>query len=138
MAVLDRRSGTSASTSTSRLAGIRDDLGFKAPCRVATTANITLSGLQTIDGVTVAAGDRVLVRSQTDTTLNGIWNASTGNWTRATDADSNSDLVHGTQVGVTNGTTLARSAWMLLFTDASLALGTTSLYFALIAASPTT
>ncbi|NDD85356.1 hypothetical protein EBZ38_13925, partial [bacterium] len=42
----------------------RSGLDVKASVRVATTANITLSGTQTIDGVSVIAGDRVLVKNQ--------------------------------------------------------------------------
>jgi len=51
-------------------------LSVKAPVIVATTANITLSGLQSIDGVTVAASDRVLVKNQTAPAENGIYVAS--------------------------------------------------------------
>ena len=57
----------------------------KAPCRVATTANISLSGLQTIDGVSLIEGDRVLVKNQTAGANNGIYDVSSGAWTRAID-----------------------------------------------------
>ena len=57
----------------------------KAHCRVATTANISLSGLQTIDGVSLIEGDRVLVKNQTAGANNGIYDVSSGAWTRATD-----------------------------------------------------
>lgn len=50
--------------------------------KLATLTNITLSGLQTIDGVALVAGDRVLVKDQTDKTQNGIWFASATAWTR--------------------------------------------------------
>lgn len=64
MTITDRRSGSaSASTASSRLGGLPEGLGFKAPCYLATTANITLSGVQTIDGVSATAGKRVLVKS---------------------------------------------------------------------------
>ena len=68
-------------------------LAFKNPALLATTANITLSGLQTIDGVTTAAGDRVLVKNQTNNPDNGIYNASSGVWTRTTDANTYNQLV---------------------------------------------
>src|SRR6185436_4728066 len=60
-----------------------------AACRVATTANINLAtgGLLTIDGVTVLAGDRVLVKDQTTSSQNGVYVAAAGAWTRATDMD---------------------------------------------------
>lgn len=70
--------------------------------RVATTGNITLSGLQTIDGVSVAAGDRVLVRSQSTAANNGVYIASASTWTRALDADSPEDVA-GKVVSVTAG-----------------------------------
>ena len=58
---------------------------IKAPCRVATTANISLSGLQTIDGVSLIEGDRVLVKNHAATPSRGVYNVSSGAWTRATD-----------------------------------------------------
>lgn len=61
------------STITDRLAGVTASLASKAPVRAATTANITLSGAQTIDAVAVVADDRVLVKNQTDGTENGIY-----------------------------------------------------------------
>jgi hypothetical protein len=76
---------------------------FKAPVLVATTANITLSGTQTIDGVAVVAGDRVLVRSQTASQDNGIYVVSAGAWTRATDANT-ALLCAGAEVTVNSGT----------------------------------
>jgi hypothetical protein len=87
------------------------DLAIKEPCRVATTGNITLSGLQAIDGVTVSAGDRVLVRAQTTATENGIYVAASGAWSRATDFDGAGEVTGGTQVFVTSGDAFADSAW---------------------------
>ena len=69
-------------------------LDAKASCRVGTTANITLSGTQTIDGVAVIAGDRVLVKDQTTTANNGIYVAAASTWARSTDADTWDELVH--------------------------------------------
>jgi len=89
---------------TNRLDGLASGAAIKVPCRVATTANITLSGLQTINGVTVIAGDRVLVKNQTDQTQNGIWVADTGDWDRSKDFDGNLDVVDGTIVTVNEGT----------------------------------
>ena len=57
----------------------------KLPCRAATTANITLSGTQTIDGITLVAGDRVLVKNQTAGANNGIYEVAAGAWARAYD-----------------------------------------------------
>ena len=69
-------------------------LDAKASCRVGTTANITLSGTQTIDGVAVIAGDRILVKDQTTTANNGIYVAAASTWARSTDADTWDELVH--------------------------------------------
>ena len=59
-------------------------ISWKAPAKAATTANITLSGPQTIDTVSVIAGDTVLVKNQTNTAENGIYTVQTGAWTYAT------------------------------------------------------
>lgn len=64
----------------------------KEVVKVATTGNITLSGLQTIDGVSLSSGDRVLVWQQTDQTENGIYVASGSSWNRAEDANVGSEL----------------------------------------------
>jgi hypothetical protein len=66
---------------------VAQGLGPKAACQCGTTANITLSGLQTIDGYTTLAGDRVLVKNQTLSQFNGIYIASTTTWSRAVDMD---------------------------------------------------
>ena len=58
---------------TDRATGLVGETGIKEPVRVATTANITLSGEQTIDGVAVVDGDRVLVKDQTTAANNGIY-----------------------------------------------------------------
>lgn len=108
-------------TTVDRLNGITDGVAVKAPCRVATTANITLSGEQTIDGVAVVAGNRVLVKDQTDTTTNGIYTASTGTWARAYDFDGTGDIVQGTQVFVASGTASENSTWRI--STASPAIG---------------
>lgn len=87
------------------------DLAIKEPVRVATTGNITLSGLQTIDGVALSANDRVLVRAQSTATQNGLYTAASGSWTRATDFDGAGEVTGGTQVYVQEGSTLGDIAW---------------------------
>lgn len=112
---------------------------FKDAVRCATTANITLSGLQTIDGITVVAGDRVLVKDQTTTTQNGIYVAASGAWTRATDADNatvNTEVKTGMSVLISEGTTLADQQWSLT-TNGSITIGTTGLTFAKTGAGTT-
>lgn len=87
-----------------RITGLGASAAIKAPCRVATTANLTeLVGLLAVDGITLADLDRVLVKSQTDQADNGIYIASTGAWTRARDCADSRDLVNGCRVYVTSG-----------------------------------
>lgn len=59
-------------------------ISWKAPAKAATTTNITLSGPQTIDTVSVVAGDTVLVKDQSNPAQNGIYTVQTGAWTYAT------------------------------------------------------
>lgn len=92
--------------------GIATGLDSHTACRVATTANLAaLSGLLTIDGVTVIANDRVLVKDQTTNTQNGIYVAAAGAWTRATDADAVSELRQGSYVFVNEGTVNQKTGW---------------------------
>lgn len=72
---------------------VAQGLDVKASVVAATTANITLSAPQTIDGISVIAGDRVLVKNQTTASANGIYVVAAGAWTRATDADSWAELI---------------------------------------------
>lgn len=87
-------------TTTDRFSGVTGDLAYKAPCRVAAISNVTLAGLQTIEGVALADGDRVLVTAQSDATENGIYIVSSGFWRRSKDFDGHNDAVRGTQVYV--------------------------------------
>lgn len=103
-------------------------LDVKPSVRAATTANITLSGTQTIDGVACIAGNRVLVKNQTTGSQNGIYVVAAGAWTRATDADSSSEVTSGMFTFVSEGTTLGGSGWVLTTAD-PITLGTTSLAF---------
>lgn len=103
---------------------------WKAPVRAATTANITLSGVQTIDGVSVIAGDRVLVKAQTAGSGNGIYVAASGAWTRATDMDNGAETLAAATF-ISEGTTLGNTVW-LQTADAPITIGTTALVFAQI------
>jgi len=85
-------------------------LSWKQPVLCATTANISLTGLQTLDGVTVVASDRVLVKNQSTASQNGIYLASATAWSRAPDADVWTDLISAL-VFVESGSTLSGSAW---------------------------
>ena len=107
----------------------RSGLDVKQSVRVATTGNITLSGTQTIDGVAVSAGDRVLVKNQSTASDNGIYVVAAGSWARATDADSDAEVTPGMFTFIEEGTVNADSGWVLS-TNATITLGTTSLTFA--------
>jgi len=90
---------------------VAQGIDAKASCLVATTANITLSGTQTIDGVSVTAGQRVLVKNQSDATQNGIYVCAASTWSRSTDADSWSELVAAFTF-IEQGTTNANSGYI--------------------------
>ena len=83
---------------------VANGLYWKEPVEVATIANITLSGTQTIDNVSVLAGDRVLVRAQTDQKQNGVYVVSAGAWSRSDDMDAGSEFP-GAAVFVIRGDT---------------------------------
>lgn len=103
-------------------------LDVKASVKAATTANITLSGAQTIDGVSIVASDRVLVKNQSTANQNGIYVASAGAWTRATDMDAWAEFP-GAFTFVEQGTTNADSGWVCTV-DAGGTLGSTNVVFA--------
>ena len=119
------------STTTDRLAGVTASLASKSPVRAATTANITLSGEQTIDGVAVVADDRVLVKDQTDGIENGIYDAKSGAWVRSLDFDGTRDVRSGTFVVVASGTAGAGTLWRITTAD-DITIGTTSIAFAIM------
>lgn len=101
---------------------------WKQSVRVATTGNITLSGTQTIDGVALSVGDRVLVKDQTTPAQNGIYVVSAGAWSRATDADSSAEVKGGMTMWVNEGTVNGDTQWTLTTNDV-ITLGTTALTF---------
>jgi hypothetical protein len=95
---------------------VAQGLDIKASCLYATTGNITLSGLGTqangdwASGL--AAGDRILVRSQTNLAQNGIYAAAAGAWTRTADMDTWAQ-VPGAFTFVESGTTLLNTGWVV-------------------------
>lgn len=103
---------------------VAQGLNLKASCLVATTANLAaLSGLLTIDGVTVAAGDRVLVKNQTLSQNNGIYVAASGAWARSSDMDTWAE-VPSAFTFIQQGSTQADTGWVCI-SDAGGTLGTT-------------
>lgn len=117
------------SIAVDRLDGLSSSTAYKGPCKVATTANITLSGAQTIDSVSVVADDRVLVKDQADPRENGIYVASTGLWRRAKDFSNNRDIRQGTKLSVINGTSANRE--FAVTTADPVDVGTSNMTFAL-------
>ena len=111
-----------------------EGLTWKAPARVATTADITLATAPaSIDGVTLSNGDRVLVKNQTDQTENGIYvfNGAGSAMTRAEDLDENDELVASVVIAVEEGTTHADQAWMIT-SDNPLTIGLSNVEFGLL------
>ena len=101
---------------------------WMAPVKAATTANITLSGTQTIDGIALVAGDRALVKDQTTTSQNGVYIVSATAWTRAADADTAAKMA-GAAVAVSSGTVNGGFTWDSDFKSTD-TLGTTALTWA--------
>lgn len=103
-------------------------LSWKQAVKVASTGDIDLAtgGLLTVDGITLAAGDRVLVKDQTAAAENGIYVVAAGAWTRAADADVAGEL-DGLTVFVQQGTVNADTGWTQ--TADSITLGTTPVTF---------
>lgn len=137
---------------------VLNTISLVSPCLVATTANLTAtyangtsgvgatltnSGTQStlvIDGVTLAVGNRVLVKDQTTALQNGIYTVTnigsvSTNWvlTRATDFDSSSQMVRGIINNIINGTVNGVTAWML--TSIITAVGSDSITFAKLSQS---
>ena len=102
---------------------VAQGLDPKASCVAATTANITLSGTQTIDGVALIAGDRCLVKDQTLSQDNGIYLVAASAWTRATDMDNWLE-VPGAFTFIEQGTLYADTGWVCT-SNAGGTLGTT-------------
>ncbi|WP_431482119.1 phage tail protein [Pseudomonas gorinensis] len=109
-------------------------LDLKQSVVVATLNSIALGGLQTIDGVALEPGARVLVRKQQTASQNGIYIAATGQWFRSPDADTNAKVTSALSVGVERGDTYADTVWTLT-TDSPVVIGTTALNFELLSAT---
>ena len=102
---------------------VAQGLDTKGSCVAGTTANITLSGTQTIDGIAVVAGDRVLVKNQTAPADNGIYVVSASAWARSSDMNTWAEVVSAYSF-IETGTTLADTGWVVT-SDAGGTIGTT-------------
>ncbi|MCE1119063.1 hypothetical protein [Pseudomonas sp. NMI795_08] len=103
----------------------------KRAVRVATTGPVALSGLQTIDGVALAAGDRVLVKDQATAAQNWIYTVAAGAWVRALDANENAECTPGHLIIIQAGTSYGGSMWQLVNTLPP-QVGTTPLAFNMV------
>lgn len=83
---------------------------FREPVKAVATANLVLAGLQTVDGVLLTAGDRVLLTGQTDARQNGVYEAAAGGWSRAALEATTAGMKDGATWFSTNG---AGSYWRL-------------------------
>lgn len=83
-----------------------------ASCQAAATANLTLSGTQTVDGYAAAVGDQILAAGQTTASQNGPWVVASGAWTRPTDY-AHGASVKGRSVQVNNGTLYDNTVWVM-------------------------
>ncbi|MEP0367420.1 MAG: hypothetical protein ABJN36_12410 [Cyclobacteriaceae bacterium] len=103
--------------------------GAWLPCRVATTGQQNLSaGLDTVDGITLQEEDCVLVWQQTDSTENGIYVVTSGDWVRADIFDTSSDALSGKLVPIAEGSLHGKTIFQHLTTGA-IDLGSTSIVF---------
>lgn len=116
-------------TATDRLNGLTTSVAVKAPVRAVSTVNLTLAGLQTVGGVALAAGDRVLVKNQSSAIDNGIYVANTGSWSRSADFDGNRDVVQFTIIPI--DFTMGLGAFYQVTSANPIVIGSTALTFAL-------
>jgi chemotaxis protein CheY-P-specific phosphatase CheC len=125
---------TGSDTNTQALAtrgyvdSVAAGLDPKDSCKVATTANITLSGTQTIDGVSVSAGDRVLVKAQSSSSANGIYICDAGSWSRSSDMATGSAAA-GASMFIEQGTVNGEMGFVCTSNKGADVVGTNDLSF---------
>ncbi len=108
--------------------GVSQGLDIKEAVKVATTANITLSGTQTIDGIAVSADERVLVKNQSTATENGLYLCKAGSWARTDDLAAGDDA-SSVFVFVDQGTVNADSGFVCTSNKGSAVVATNNLSF---------
>ena len=114
--------------SKSYVDGVSQGLDIKEAVKVATTANITLSGTQTIDGVAVSADERVLVKDQSTASQNGLYLCKSGSWARTDDLAAGSDA-SSVFVFVDQGTVNSENGFVCTTSKGSAVVGTNNLAF---------
>ena len=106
---------------------VAQGLDIKDAVKVTTTENITLSGLQTVDGISLVADDRILVKNQTTASENGIYLVKAGSWVRASDLIQGLSISSGIFTFIEQGIVNGSSGWVL--TTNSGTVGTNDLTF---------
>jgi hypothetical protein len=117
-------SGAQDAATKNYVDNVAQGIDAKFSCKAATTANITLTGTQTVDTVALVANDRCLVKNQTSVPTNGIYSVQSGAWTRVTDMDAWTE-VPGAFTFVEQGTQ-ADTGWVCT-ADQGGTLGTTNI-----------
>lgn len=121
--------GSADATTKSYVDALFTQRDWKQSVRAASTGALTLSATQTVDGVALIAGDRVLVKDQGTASQNGIYVVAAGAWARATDADQDAEVTSGMNVPVEEGTANGGHLYFLT-TPNPITVGTTGLTFA--------
>ena len=123
--------GATSLVSKEYVDAVKVGLDFKDSVRVASTADVTISGPgAAIDGISLSSGDRVLLKNQSTGSQNGIysWNGAASAMTRTTDADADVEVTAGMFVFVEEGTANADNGYVLT-TDGTITVGSTALTF---------
>ena len=140
MAIADPQAETDAINLQSARRLVQGVTSRKEAVRAASTTNVTIASPgTTIDGVTLSNGDRVLLKNQSTASQNGIYdfNGSSSALTRSADADTDAELKSGSQVFVSEGSTLDNTTWQLI-TNAPIIVGTTGQSWAQTSGTATT
>lgn len=120
--------GSEDAVNKGQLDAVSSGIDIKESVAAATTANITLEDEQTIDGVSVVADERVLVKNQTDPKDNGIYVCAAGAWSRSADADEDAEVTAGMYCFVEEGSVNGGFGYVLITPD-PIVIGTTELIF---------
>lgn len=126
--------GPSDAVTVGQLQAAIRGLVWKPEVKAATNGAVTLSAAQTIDGVSLVAGDRVLVKDQASAATNGIYVVASGSWSRAADLDEAAEFTNGVAVTVEQGTVNGDKAFVMA-TDGAVVVGTTALTFVALGGS---
>ena len=117
-----------ASSSADAAAASAAGIFWKQPAKAASVGNLTLSGTQTVDGISLSVGDRVLVKDQSSAATNGVYVVASSTWARSVPLNTWDEFV-GAALIVSQGSVNADTAWISTV-DAGGTLGSTAITFA--------